>query len=168
MELPYMGKLMPVRALLEKVALEKALVFEEHAYRYYSSMLGNTIMSDSFDLLKRVLGHKLHTIIILKEMQRKIRAGDIERIVQTDSESEPPTDANLDAPCGGRPGLDRDDRPHAVLMNALRQEQRACVFYRAMASHVRHGGIYNLFQTLFREAKELAGDIEGKLSKGTL
>jgi rubrerythrin len=158
-----MKKPMPIRASLEKLVLEKAMIFEEHAYRCYSSMLGRTVMSESFDLLKRVLGLRLQTFIILKEMQKNIRAVNIELVRPQADTPGPPADTDLKSLCREGTGTIHSESPDSVLRNALRQEQCARVFYGKLISHTRHSDVYSIFQRRIDEAEQLIGEIKEKL-----
>jgi len=60
----------PVKKLLVRIALEKAISFEEQAYRFYESALKKSIMRHSFHLLKRLLSEELKHRMRLEVIQK--------------------------------------------------------------------------------------------------
>ena len=156
-----MGK--PLRTLYVRIVLEKALVFEEHAYRYYHAMLGLTIMNESFDLLKKISGQKLHAIIMLEELQRKISARGIELSADERSAIDSFTSNDLDFLCEEWPDPKTDGSPETILKYALQKEKCACLFYRKLIQRTRHNDIHSVFQTLIHKGEEHARDIERAL-----
>jgi len=156
-----MGK--PLRRLHARIVLEKALVFEEHAYHYYHAILGLTTMSNSFDLLKKISGQKLRAIIMLKEMQRKGRVKNIEFSVDKRYGHDSLTSTDLDTLCEEWPNLKPDDSPDTILRYALQKEKCACLFYRKLIQRTRHTDIHEVFQNLLHEGEEHARDIEKEL-----
>ncbi len=59
-----------MKKLLVRVAIEKAISFEERAYRFYESALKRSTMRTSFDLLKQLLSEELKHRMRLEEIQK--------------------------------------------------------------------------------------------------
>ena len=49
----------PFRKILVRLILEKAIIFEENAYRFYESALSMAASADTADLLKKLIAGEL-------------------------------------------------------------------------------------------------------------
>jgi rubrerythrin len=114
------------RRLLWKIILERAIAFEERAYRFYEEALGRSALSDTSDLLRQLLAEELMHRMKLEEMQRTGGLGLLEvslpRAVQ-DIEDFP-----LEWPA-----LHPWAHKGEVLETALRMETKAYRFYKSLA-----------------------------------
>ena len=158
-----MGK--PLRTLFVKIILEKAIVFEERSYRYYESLLGQAVMEDVFDLIKRLSGQELHHRIMLEEMQRRISVEGTDPNRRKQLEIELLPSEELDALCEEWPVISPEDSRETILNKALYKERCACRFYRKMMELARSDDLMQLFQTLLGEEMGHAADIEEELEK---
>ena len=158
-----MGK--PLRTLMTRIVLEKAVVFEERSYRYYENLLGQAISQDIFDLIKTLSGQELHHRIMLEEMQRSIslKGSDESRRKQFELAQFPSRE--LDALCDKWPLVSPEDSGETVLNKALHSERCACRFYEKIVELARNDTLLQLFQTLHREEMEHAAVIEEELEK---
>ena len=60
----------PLRKLLIRLIVEKAIIFEENAYRFYESALELAGSVDTADLLKKLMAAELRHRIKLEEIQK--------------------------------------------------------------------------------------------------
>jgi len=159
-----MGK--PIRTLLVNIVIEKAIIFEEVAYQYYQSLLGQAVVRDTFDLFKRLSGQELQHRIMLEEMRRNIGAQGTDLIMTKKKlEIEPLSSAELDSLCDEWSVLTPEDSVETILSHALHKEQCACRFYQKMMQLSRHKDLIYLFQTLLLEEKGHEKAIEEELKK---
>jgi rubrerythrin len=158
-----MGK--PIRTLFVRIVLEKAIIFEERSYRYYESVLQQSIMKDTFDLIKLLLGQELHHRILLEEMQRRttVEGKAFESRKQLAAEEFPFRE--LDVMCEEWPVISPGDSKEEILKSALHKERCACRFYQKMMEHARSDDLTRLFETLMHEEIQHARSIEEELEK---
>jgi rubrerythrin len=160
-----MGK--PLRTLFVRVVLEKAIIFEERSYRYYESVLQQSIMKDTFDLIKKLLGQELHHRILLEEMLRRNAvegkaSGSRKRLTVEEFLSR-----ELDVMCEGWPVISPGDSKGVIFKNALQKERCACSFYQKMMEHARSDDLTRLFETLLYEEIQHTRYIEEELEKNS-
>ena len=155
----------PLRTLFIKVVLEKAIVFEEQSYRYYESVLKQSIVRDLFDLIKLLLGQELHHRIMLEEMQRRITVGRKASGRGKQLVVEELPSGEFDAMCEEWPVISSEDSKERILRIALQKERCACRFYKRMMEHVRSDDLSRLFETLMSEEIQHKRSIEEELEK---
>lgn len=158
-----MGK--PLRTLFVRIAIEKAIIFEEQSYRYYESVLQQSIMKDTFDLIKLLLGQELHHRILLEEMQRRTTvegkaSGSRKQLAVEEFPS-----GELDVMCEEWPVISPGDSKEVILKNALQKERCAYRFYQKMMENARSDDLSRLFETLMHEEVQHTRSIEEELEK---
>jgi len=158
----------PLRKLLTRLILEAAITFEERSYRYYQSALERSIMSDSFDLLKKLLGEELRHRMNLEEAQRT--GSPLGLPVEEESElSRGEIDAGLlsdevvDELCDEWPEIRPEDSKQLILERALQREKCAFHFYQTMARAAPLEDLRRLFNMLREEEMRHISWIEAEL-----
>lgn len=63
-----------LKQFLIRLLIERAISFEEQAYRFYEALLNKMIMKDSFDLVKKLMAEELRHRMMLEEAAKR---GDI-------------------------------------------------------------------------------------------
>ena len=158
-----MGK--PLRTLFVRLVLEKAIIFEERSYRYYESVLQVSIMEDSFDLIKLLLGQELHHRIMLEEMQRRTTVEGKASGSRKQLAVEEFLSGDLDVMCEEWPVISPGDSKEVILGKALQKELCAYRFYKKMMEHARRDDLTRLFETLMYEEMQHTRSIEEELEK---
>jgi rubrerythrin len=132
------------RRLLLKILLERAIAFEERAYRFYEEALACSAMSDTSELLRKLLAGELLHRMKLEELQRTGDLGPLavslqngERDIEELSEEWPPL----------HPWAHKGE----VLETALRKEARAHRFYRSLAKKAALKAARDVFAALSNE-----------------
>ena len=153
----------PLRALFAKLILETAITFEERSYRYYEAALEKSIMEDSFDLLKKLMGQELYHRIMLEEMQRRGKVGEPKSVNTLGFADEEPSPEEVDSLCDEWPEISPRDSKRVILERALEKERCAYRFYKKMMERSRSESLRNLFQTLMKEELYHAQALEKEL-----
>jgi rubrerythrin len=143
----------PLRTFATRLVLEAAISFEEQSYRYYESALGQSVMSDTFDLLKKLLGEELRHRIRLEEAQRSGVLESHDNGEQSGSEHEMLPSDSFEELCEEWPPLLPADSKQQILARALQREKCAYHFYHRMARGASVKGLRRLFETLGEEEK---------------
>jgi rubrerythrin len=133
------------RKLLLKILLERAIAFEERAYRFYEEALARSAMSDTSELLRQLLAEELLHRMKLEEMQRTGDLGLLE----------------VSLPRGGAQDVEELSQewprlhPWAhkgeVLETALRKEAMAYRFYKSLAKKAALKAARDVFAALSGE-----------------
>jgi rubrerythrin len=155
----------PVRVLLVRILIEKAIVIEEHAYRYYSFILGKTYMKDTFDLMKRLSSQELQHRMKLEDLQRKIGIEKHDLPAMKKQEIAGVISEDLESLCDARPVPASEDSVEAMLRDALHRERRTCMFYQTLLQRTSRSDVVNLFKAIYHEEKEHAGELEEELER---
>jgi rubrerythrin len=136
----------PFRKLIIKLILEKAIIFEERAYRFYESALSMVEHEQTADLLKRLSAAELEHRLKLEEIQKRgiLETGDYEG---TDFEK------NGDYEMISRewPDIASGSSHKEILNVALAREKTAFRFYRNLKEYSRVKVAKELFGMLARE-----------------
>jgi rubrerythrin len=138
----------PLRTFTTRLVLEAAIAFEEQSYRYYQSALGQSVMHDTFDLLKKLLGEELRHRIRLEEAQRSGIPGAQGTEEEPGSEHNTLSSDSLEEICEEWPPIVPADSKRQVLARALQREKCAYRFYHEMARGASLKGLRRLFDIL--------------------
>jgi rubrerythrin len=153
-----------LRKLLLKVLLERAIAFEEGAYRFYEGALERAAMSDTSELLKSLLAEELRHRMKLEEAQR---TGDISSLEQPGEETDGKIE-ELTALMEIRnewPAINPWAGKKEILEAALAKEAAAFAFYRDLASGSRFKALRDLFSALSREEEAHAERLKEELGR---
>jgi len=132
------------RRLLIKIVLERAIAFEEGAYRFYEEALARSAMSDTSALLKKLLAGELLHRMKLEELQRR---GDVEPLTV----SLPRGAREVEALSEEWPPLNPWAHKADVLETALRKEAEAYRFYKSLAGKTGIKAVRDVFAALSSE-----------------
>jgi rubrerythrin len=157
----------PLRTLLVKLILETAITFEERSYRYYEAALEKSIMEESFELLKKLMGQELYHRIMLEEMQRRGSVFETKSLNTPWFTDEGPALEEVDSLCDEWPEISQRDSKRVILERALEKERCAYRFYKRMMERSRSEDLRQLFQTLMKEESYHAQAIEKELERIT-
>lgn len=170
----------PFKRFLIRLLLERAMIFEEEAYRFYENLLRESTMRNSFDLVKKLLAEKLRHRINLEEVQKRgdlgylelassgkgvgaapggadrglEGAGDLADIAPEDQIGILTRDMDgFDEICSAWPDPSKLTTRREVLEFALRKEQCALRFYTSMCRYSRLKTAREVFCALGREER---------------
>ena len=109
----------PFRKILVRLILEKAIIFEENAYRFYESALSMAASADTADLLKKLIAAELKHRLKLEEIQN---TGELETVSYKISSRENPDEhEELDMMSVDWPVLNPQSSREEILKAALVQ-----------------------------------------------
>jgi rubrerythrin len=170
--------LRPVQRLLARIALEKAISFEERSYRFYESALRRSTIRASFDLLKRLLSEELKHRMRLEEVQK----GRLD-MSNKDSSDRPSVDPDMpgiegeyggagirfdeetDGLCTEPQDISDDATPGEILLFALRKEQCSYMIYNRLKDRFALKGLRAVYADLAQEEYRHIQWIEEELKK---
>ena len=142
----------PFRKILVKLILEKAIMFEENAYRFYESAISMTASGDAADLLNKLLAAELRHRLKLEEIQN---TGELEtKTAYISGRDKLDQDEELDMISRGWPVLNPRSSREEILEVALAREKSACSFYNNLYEKSRIKIAEELFGMLAREESE--------------
>ena len=142
----------PFRKILIRLILEKAIIFEENAYRFYESALSMAASADTADLLKKLIAGELKHRLKLEEIQN---TGELETVSYEISGRENPDEhEELDMMSVDWPVLNPQSSREEILKAALAREKNACSFYKNLHGRSRIKVAKELFGMLAREESE--------------
>jgi len=147
-----------VRKLLLRIILEKAIAFEENAYRYYEEALERTAMIETAELLRKLLSDELRHRLKLEEMQR---TGDIEGLSAPESRNY----IYIKELREKWPLLHPWSSRAEILKLALKKEMSAHQFYRRLAEKTPLKTAKEAFSALAGEELEHIKRIQAELKK---
>jgi rubrerythrin len=143
----------PIRRFLKRLILESAIIFEEKAYLYYQAALSQSVMDETFELLKKLLGEKLLHRIRLEEAQRwdlpNVQSSELKPELQEDLASID----SLEGFCEKWPSIHAEDSKQDSLKRALQREECALRFYHNMALGALPGDLRGVFNRLREDEK---------------
>ena len=143
----------PFRRFLKRLILETAIIFEEKAYLYYQAALSQSVMDETFELLKKLLGEKLLHRIRLEEAQRADVPGVRSPDLGPESQEDPGSLEHLKGFCEKWPSIHAGDSKHDILKRALQREECALRFYHDMALGAVPGDLRGVFTGLREDEK---------------
>jgi hypothetical protein len=143
----------PFRRFLERLILETAIIFEEKAYLYYQTALSQSVMDETFELLKKLLGEKLLHRIRLEEAQRSDVPDVQSPALEPESQEDLTSIDSLEGFCERWPSIHAGDSKHDILTSALQREECALRFYHDMALRALPGDLRGVFSRLREDEK---------------
>jgi rubrerythrin len=132
------------RRLLLKIILERAIAFEERAYRFYEEALARSAMSEASELLKKLLAGELLHRMKLEELQRTGGVGPM-------AVSLPRGSQDVEELSEEWPPLNPWAHKREVLEIALRKEVGAYRFYKSLADKTGLKSVRDVFAALSNE-----------------
>jgi rubrerythrin len=171
-----------LKRFLIRLLINRAIYFEEQAYRFYEALLKRSIMKDSFDLIKKLMAEELRHRIMLEEVGKRGDIGylDVQDRTGEGMGSEDKSSVGFQEAGGGSGKILLDKRSKMftgnledldelcsrwpdptmlatskeILEFALRKEKCALHFYASMCRKRRLKTVRDVFCTLSREERK--------------
>jgi rubrerythrin len=139
----------PFRKLIMRLILERAIIFEERAYRFYESALSLVGEGQTSGLLKKLMAAELGHRMKLEEIQKSGVLGTVyEDGVDTGE------DENFEMISGKWPEIAPGMSKKEILDVALSREKIACSFYRKLHESSKIEVAKELFEMLACEESD--------------
>jgi rubrerythrin len=155
----------PIRRFLKRLILESAIIFEEKAYLYYQGALSQSVMDETFELLKKLLGEKLLHRIRLEDAQRTDLPDVQSSEPKPESLEDPEPIDSLEGFCEDWPSIHAEDSMHDVLKSGLQREECALRFYHNMALGALPGDLRAVFVRLREDGKRCISRIREEMER---
>jgi rubrerythrin len=144
--------------LLLKVILERAIEFEEKAYRFYESLLSIEAVSSARELLQKLMAGELQHRMKLEEAQLR---GDASKM-----KLEKPVELeNVEELTVQWPGIHAGSSKEDILAIALKKEKDAHSLYQKLENKSHLKGIKELFGLLARQEAQHMQWIRSEMNK---
>ena len=146
------------RKLLLKILLERAIAFEERAYRFYEEALARSAMSDTSELFRQLLAEELLHRMKLEEMQRTGDLGLLEVSLPRGAQ-------DVEELSQEWPRLHPWAHKGEVLETALRKEAMAYRFYKSLAKKAALKAARDVFAALSGEESAHVERLKNEIEK---
>lgn len=138
----------PVRKLLIRAVLDRAVRYEERSYRYYERALQESTMESSFDTLKELMAEGLRYRMRLESALKRGEIDGLEQDTTLRQGSERQQEREKLAECGKWPRLDARSTGVLVLQTALKRSRCAAEYYRGMLERTGFRAVRSVFSAL--------------------
>jgi rubrerythrin len=145
--------------LLRNAVLEKAIQFEEKAYRYYEHALQMSTMVESFDVLKELMADELKHRMMLQEA---LRSGELRRVGGEEYTVSAGVVSDI---CREWPSIEPRRGIRHVLENALSLERCAALFYQKMHDRTENEVLKKTFSALLSAERRHIARISERLER---
>jgi rubrerythrin len=133
-----------LRKALLKILLERAIAFEEKAYRFYEEALARSAMGETSELLRKLLAEELMHRMKLEEMQRSGDLGPLAVSLSRGAE-------DIEAISEEWPVINPWAHGREVLEMAFQKEVKAYRFYKSLARKTSLKTARDVFTALSNE-----------------